>query len=153
MLAAEVPLDPGAAAAAAAAAVPSPADMFAHTLELEAYQRELEAQQRRQLKEQQRLEREAQRLSLHGGGGAEAVARSGAGGGGYAAPGPALEVTVMRVVGCDMLTNGLTGRDFTVVTYCGSAGGRGGAGQAGARARCCVCLLACRRGLVPAFPC
>lgn len=127
MLAAEVPLDTGAAAAVAAAAVPSPADMFAHTLELEAYQRELEAQQRRQLKEQQRLEREAQRLSLHGG--AEAVARSGAGGG-YVAPGPALEVTVMRVVGCDMLTNGLTGRDFTVATYCGSAGGAG-VGHAG----------------------
>lgn len=120
VLAAEVPLDP---AAANAAPVPSSADIFAHTLELEAYQREVEAQQRRQMKEQQRLEREMQHLSVRGVG-PETLARSGGSGrGGYVAPGPALEVTVMRVVGCDMLTNGMTGRDFTIVTYCGSTGG------------------------------
>lgn len=125
VLAAEVPLDPAAAAAAnVGAAVPSSADIFAHTLELEAYQREVEAQQRRKLKEQQRLEREMQHLSVRGAG-PDTLARSGGSGrGGVMASGPALEVTVMRVVGCDMLTNGLTGRDFTVVTYCGSTGGQ-----------------------------
>ena len=63
--------------------------------ELDAYQRELERQHAAQ---QRRLEAELARAS--GGSG-----------------GPALEVTVMRVVGCDLLTSG---RDFCVVTFAGN---------------------------------
>lgn len=104
MLTAEVPLE-----MAAPQLGPTPAELLAHTLELEEYaQQEAEAaQQRAALKEQRRLERELAHLSLQ---------RSEMG------PTPALEVTVMRVVGCDMLTNGRTGRDFTVITYSGAAG-------------------------------
>lgn len=107
MLAGEVPLDGSSGAGHGA---PTPDELMAHTLELEAYQREVEAQQRAAAKEARRLERDLRTLSVSPG--PEAV------------PVPALEVTVMRVVGCDMLSNGLSGRDFAVVTHAGPGEGQ-----------------------------
>lgn len=80
--------------------VPTPADLLAHTAELEHYAA-AEA-----VAAKQRLAKEALVLPHH-------VRRP------TPTPSPALEVTVMRVVGCDMLTNSRTGRDFTVVTFAG----------------------------------
>lgn len=108
--------------------------------ELEEYEREME---RRQVQEQKRVEREVQQMSLRQG--VEPLARVSAGSGASAGAGrllggPALEVTVMRVVGCEMLTNGLTGRDFTIVTYAGTRPGGGGstcASQARRSGRAC----------------
>lgn len=135
MLAGEVALDGGAGAGHGA---PTPDELLAHTLELEAYQREVEAQQRAAAKEQRRLERELRTLSVSPG--PEAV------------PVPALEVTVMRVVGCDMLSNGLTGRDFAVVTHAGPGGWMDGQAvfEAGGQTSIAGQLLPFRSRLEPA---
>jgi hypothetical protein len=120
-LAGEVPLQPGPGGPSAGEAAQQ--QLYAkQQREMEEQQRELE---RRRQQEQRRMERDVAQLSLRQGG--EALARvsggSGGSGGGRAASGPALEVTVMRVVGCELLTNGITGRDFAVVTYAGSRPG------------------------------
>lgn len=97
VLAAEMPLDQG----APSPLPPSAADMMAHTAELERYAAAEAAAAK------QRLAKDLMVLPHH---------RP------SPSPCPALEVTVMRVVGCDMLTNSLTGRDFTVVTFTGGCG-------------------------------
>lgn len=125
MLAAEVELD--------STPVPSQADVLQQQLrakqqaELEEYQRELEREARREAREMRRLEREVQQQQRQlARGQPEPLARvSGGSGGGTLVPGPALEVTVMRVVGCDVLTGRVTGGDFTVLTYTGSRAGDG----------------------------
>lgn len=125
MLAAEVELD--------STPEPSQADVLQQQLlakqqaELEEYQRELEREARREAREMRRLEREVQQQQRQlARGQPEPLARVSGGSGGALVPGPALEVTVMRVVGCDLLTSGLTGRDFTVITYAGSRAGWSG---------------------------
>ncbi|PSC72196.1 plant MNA5-17 [Micractinium conductrix] len=107
---------------------PSAEDMLAQQAyvkqqaDMEAYQRELEREARREAREMRRLEREVrqQQQQLDAGAAPEPLARVSAASGGALTAGPALEVTVMRVVGCDLLTGARTGRDFTVITYAGS---------------------------------
>ena len=107
-------------------ATPSQSELllFAKQQQQEAeFQRELENERRRQEREAQ-----LQQLSLAA---PEPLARVSGGGGTpmMSMPaGPALEVTVMRVVGCEVLTSGMTGRDFCVVTYAGSRPGGSGWG-------------------------
>ncbi|KAL4857276.1 hypothetical protein ACK3TF_002568 [Chlorella vulgaris] len=120
VLAGEVPLD---------AQGPTDAEVLQQQLMLAKQQQRREAeehqqeQERRQQQQERRLEREMQQASLRQAA-PEALERvsagSGASAGGRLLGGPALEVTVMRVVGCEVLTSGLTGRDFNVATYAGS---------------------------------
>lgn len=118
VLAAEVELE--------STSVPSQGDVLQQQIyakqqaELEEYQRELEREARREAREMRRLEREAQQQQRQL---ARVSAGSGGSGGGTLVAAPALEITVMRVVGCELLTSGVTGRDFTVVTYAGSKPG------------------------------